>query len=150
VRSGLLGGSIAVVAAVLTAAPAGAAQTLKPRAGHYAGQEAYGTTPLPVSFTVTRSRTRVTKFTAQAEVRGRCSNHITSFQAPTGPMRIDANGRFAARSTNYPQSGVRVRVSGVFTSRAKVRGRISVHIAGQKDCDASRSFHAQRSPTPTS
>jgi hypothetical protein len=115
-----------------------------PRPGRYAGTEAFGTTPLPVKFMVARTRLKVRKFTAQAQVKDGCSNHITSFQTPTGPMSISADGHFSAVSHNYPQKGVRVRVSGVFTSQTKARGHISVRIAKHPECDARRPFHARR------
>jgi hypothetical protein len=136
--------AVAVAIPVLSAVPTAAVSDSKPRAGKYVGKEAFGTTPLPVSFVVSRDRLRVTKFTGQAQARNGCSNHITSFQAPTGPMTIGADGRFKASSHNYPQQGVQVRVTGRFVSRTKARGHISVRIANQPDCNARRSFHARR------
>jgi hypothetical protein len=141
--------TVAVAIPVVSAAPTAAVSESKPRAGKYVGKEAFGNTPLPVSFVVSRDRTRVTKFTAQAQVRDGCSNRITSFQAPTGPMTVGADGRFRARSHNYPQRGVHVRVSGRFVSRTKARGHISVRIAKQPDCDARRFFHARKTHRPT-
>jgi hypothetical protein len=141
--------AVAVAIPLVGAVPTAAVSDSKPRAGKYVGKEAFDNTPLPVSFVVSRDRTRVTKFTAQAQVRDGCSNRITSFQAPTGPMSIGADGRFTARSHNYPQHGVRVRVSGVFVSRTKARGHISVRLAKQPDCNASRFFHARKSQSPT-
>lgn len=147
-RLAVVGAAAAALTVMAGAVPTSAVGDLKPRAGKYLGKEAFGSTPLPVTFTVSRDRTRVTKFTAQAQVRNGCSNHITSFQAPTGPMTVSSDGRFSAKSKNYPQQGVRVRVTGVFTSRTKARGHISVRIAKQKDCDARRVFRAKRSETP--
>jgi hypothetical protein len=139
--------TVVVAVAAGTAAlpvPAGAVAVSGPRPGKYAGTEAFGTTPLPVKFMVSRNRLRVRKFTAQAQVKAGCTNHITSFQAPTGPMSISADGGFSAVSRNYPQNGVRVRVSGIFTSRTKARGHVSVRIAKHPECDARRPFHARR------
>jgi len=137
---------VAVLAAgaVALPLPVSAVGTSQPRSGKYAGTEAFGTTPLPVKFIVSRNRLRVRKFTAQAQVKAGCSNHITSFQTPTGPMSISADGKFSAESRNYPQKGVRVRVSGVFVSGTKARGHISVRIAKHPECNARRVFHAKR------
>jgi hypothetical protein len=135
-----------VCAALAGVVPASATSVARPRAGKYAGQETYNNNPLPVTFNVSRNRKRVMRFSGQAQVKRGCTNHITGFQAPTGPMTITAAGRFSARSTSYPQPGVRVKVTGTFVSRVKARGHISVRIAKPKGCNASRPFTAQRTP----
>jgi hypothetical protein len=146
--------AIAVVGALAvgtppTAALAGTAvPQVRPRPGQYTGQEATGSQPQPVSFTVTANGGKVRDFTAEGVVRTGCPNHIVGFQAPTGPMPV-TRGHFHGVETNYPQRGVRVRVVGTFTSRVKARGRIIVRIAHEKSCDASRRFRVRRkSPSP--
>jgi hypothetical protein len=144
-------GAAALALVSLTAVPAAGTTTITPRAGKYGGHEAFGNNPLPVSFRVPRTKERVVSFNGQAVVQDGCTNHITSFQAPTGPMPIDANGRFAATSTNYPQKGVRVRVTGTFVRANRVRGHISVHIAKTRGCNARRLFvarHVRHTHTP--
>jgi hypothetical protein len=145
-RSGAVGLAACVTLGVVTvgAVPAGGVTQLKPRAGNYIGHETFGDNPLPVSFTVSRDRTRVVDFRGQAAAREGCTNRITSFQAPTGPMPISAAGRFSDTSTNYPQRGVRVKVIGRFISRIRVRGHIRVRIAKMPACTASRLFTARR------
>jgi hypothetical protein len=137
---------LGVCAALAGAVPASATSQARPRAGKYAGQETYNNDPLPVTFNVSRDRKRVMRFSGQAEVKGGCTNHITGFQAPTGPMAITAQGRFSASSRNYPQPGVRVKVTGTFVSRVKAKGHIKVRIAKHPGCTASRPFVAQRTP----
>jgi hypothetical protein len=136
----------AVTVSVVGVVPAAAAGQAKPRAGRYAGQEVYDNNPLPVTFNVSRDRSRVVRFTGQAVTKDGCTNHITSFQAPSGPMTITAAGRFSATSTStsYPQPGVRVKVTGTFVSRLKAKGHISIRISKHRDCNARRPFTAQR------
>jgi hypothetical protein len=138
------------VALAVDVGPAMGDAQLSPKKGQYSGFEVYKSTPIPTQLTVGRHGNRVTSFTGQAQVRDGCENHITSFQAPDGPMPIHADGSFAARSTNYPQDGVRVKVTGTFVSRVKARGHISVRIAGKRDCHARRLFTVRRGPTTTS
>ncbi|HTW21389.1 MAG TPA: hypothetical protein VME70_14395 [Mycobacteriales bacterium] len=122
---------------------ASAATPLGPRAGQYTGQEAASPQPLPVSFTVASSHRRIVAFSAEAEVKAGCKNHITEFQAPTGPMPI-TSGRFTKTSHAYPQKGVAVTVTGHFTSRTTARGRITVRFTKVRGCNASRLFRAHR------
>jgi hypothetical protein len=140
--------SAACVAAVMTAAaavPAGAVTAaISPRPGRYAGFEVSGTTRLPVSFTVSRDRSRIVTFNGQTAVKAGCTNHIKSFEAPSGPIPIAPDGSFAATSRSYPQDGVRVRVSGHFLTRVKARGHISVRVAKVEGCNISRPFTASR------
>jgi hypothetical protein len=140
----------ATVVGVLTAgapitAALGGTKTpqLRPRPGQYSGTEADGSQPQPVSFTVTPNGGKVRDFTGEGIVRTGCPNHIVGFQAPPGPMRV-VRGHFQGVETTYPQQGVRVRVVGTFVSRTRARGRIVVHIAHQKSCDASRKFRVRR------
>jgi hypothetical protein len=135
---------LALAAIASSELPASAGSQDKPRAGSFAGQEANGDNPLPVSFNVPKKRNRVIHFVGQAETKTGCTNHITGFQAPTGPMHIDSNGHFTATSTNYPQDGVTVTVHGGFTSRIKARGHIAVRVAHVKGCNSSRLFTVQR------
>jgi hypothetical protein len=109
--------------------PAAASSQHRPRAGKFAGQERYDSDSLPVTFTVSRDRARVLRFVGQAAVKDGCTNHITGFQAT---------------SKNYPQPGVRVRVTGRFVSRSKARGHVSVRIANSTGCNVSRPFSARR------
>jgi hypothetical protein len=137
----ILAGAAATLAAAL---PAWAVGQAHPRAGKFVGQEVFDKNPLAVSFTVPRARNRVIDFTGQAQVNDGCTNHITGFSAPRGPMPISPRGRFSAVSTNYSQKGVRVKVTGAFPTKTKARGRISVTIAKNPGCNASRRFTAVR------
>jgi hypothetical protein len=137
-----------VVAALAGTVPAAVAGQATPRTGKFVGQEEFGNNPLAVSFTVPKNRQRVLDFSGQAEAKDGCTNHITGFSAPDRPMTITADGHFSAVSRNYPK-GVRVKVTGTFTSRAKARGHISVRIAKLDGCNASRLFTAVRTGPPT-
>jgi hypothetical protein len=139
-----VGLALGLAAVACLAAPASAAAQIKPRAGYFAGQEADRTTPMPVSFTVSKNRKKVVSFTGQAVVKAGCTNNIQSFQAPRAPMPIKAKGRFTRSSTNYPQKGVRVTVTGTFTSATKANGHITIHFANIRGCNASRVFTARR------
>jgi hypothetical protein len=121
-----------------------AVTSVRPRAGSWTGQEKNGTAPSPVSFTVSARGASVTNFSGEAIVRAGCVNHIQGFSAPTGPMPITA-GRFHGVETSYPQRGVRVTVTGTFTTRATVRGHIAIHFKRVDGCDTSRAFTARRS-----
>jgi hypothetical protein len=121
---------------------ADAAPSAPPRPGAWAGQEANGTTPSPVSFTVASLGGTVSNFSGEAIVKTGCTNRIQGFSAPTGPMAI-TNGRFRGVETSYPQHGVRVTVTGTFTARTKARGRIKVHFKRVSGCDAVRPFTAR-------
>jgi len=145
-RSGPVASGVAVcLAAVAGAAiPAAAGTAITPRAGAFSGQETAGANPLPVTFTVAKGRKRVVHFVGQAETRAGCTNHITGFQAPTGPMKINKGAHFTASSSNYPQKGVTVTVTGRFTSPTTARGHISVRIVHVKGCAISRLFTASR------
>jgi len=136
--------SLGLVAGLGTATPASATAQVTARAGHYTGREADKPKPVPVSFTVSANHKRVLSFTAEAEVKAGCKNHLTGFEAPTAPMAIGPAGRFARSSTAYPQKGVVVRVTGRFISATKVTGLISVTLRNVKGCNASRGFTAQR------
>jgi hypothetical protein len=132
--------------------PVTAAPQLIPRAGYYTGHEADKPSPVPVSFVVSKNHKRVRSFTAEAEAKAGCTNHLTGFEAPTGPMLISAAGRFSHTSTNYPQAGVRVTVRGRFTSARTVTGHIIIHFSQVKGCNANRAFAAHRTAVaaPTS
>ena len=136
-----LGIGAAVVGLVV---PASAAPQVAPRAGHYSGSEAVKPSPLPVTFVVSKNRRRVQAFAAEAQVKAGCTNHITEFQAPTGPMPISTAGRFSRSSRAYPQKGVQVTVTGHFTSPTTVSGHITIRLSTVKGCNASRPFSAQR------
>lgn len=141
-RKGVL---IAVAVMVLTGLAANAAQAAAnghPRPGPWAGQEANGTAPSPVSFTVDPSGTTVSDFSGEGIVKAGCTNHIQGFSAPTGPMTI-SNGQFRGVETSYPQRGVRVVVTGNFVSRTKARGRIHIHFKRVDGCEATRRFTAR-------
>jgi hypothetical protein len=131
------------VLATTTIGTANAAQQPRPRAGSYSGQEANGTTPVPVSFTVSKNRNKVVGFSGQAVVKVGCKNHIRSFEAPHAAMAIKG-GRFSGSSTSYPQKGVRVVVTARFTSQVKAKGRIAIRFSRVKRCTVSRSFTAER------
>jgi hypothetical protein len=137
--------SVAVISGLgLSVASAGSSSSVQPRPGPWAGQEANGTTPSPVSFTVGPTGDLVTNFSGEGIVKAGCTNHLQGFSAPTGPMTI-TNGRFRGVETSYPQRGVRVVVTGTFTTRTKARGRIHIHFKRVDGCDATRTFTAQRS-----
>lgn len=136
--------TLGIIAAACLAAPATADTQIKPRAGHFSGQEAFGTTPVPVTFTVSKNRKKVVNFSAQAEVKAGCTNHIQSFQAPFSPMPITTDGHFTGTTTSYPQKGVRVTVTGTFTSAVRAKGRITIHFNRVKGCNANRPFTAHR------
>jgi hypothetical protein len=138
---------VAVLGGVVSAA---AATTATPRAGKYAGAEANGAAPLPVTFVVTPDRTRITSFNGQSAEKDGCTNHIKSFEAPPGPMAISPTGTFSATSTNHAQKGVRVKVTGHFVSQVKARGRISVRVRKVDGCNISRPFTAHRTGPATS
>jgi hypothetical protein len=127
-----------------TAAAAAAAPQVIARAGYYTGQEAFKPSPVPVSFTVSKNHKKVLGFSAEAQVRAGCKNHLTGFEAPTAPMAIGPAGRFSRSSTAYPQAGVTVTVTGRFTSPANVTGHIAIRFARVKGCNASRIFVAHR------
>jgi hypothetical protein len=122
-----------------------AASDTPPRPGAWAGQEANGTSPSPVSFTVGPMGSTVTNFSGEAIVKAGCTNHIQGFSAPTGPMTI-ADGHFRGVERSYPQQGVRVTVIGTFTTRTRARGRINIHFKRVAGCDASHAFTATRIP----
>jgi hypothetical protein len=142
---GLLGvaATLSAAAGVLPAS-ATAGPQVTARAGHYTGHEADKPSPLPVSFTVSANHKRVVSFSAEAEAKAGCKNHLTGFQAPTAAMQIGPAGRFARSSTTYPQPGVRVTVTGRFTTPSKVFGHITIRFARVKGCNASRAFTAKR------
>jgi hypothetical protein len=119
-----------------------AATSGHPRPGPWAGEEANGTAPSQVSFTVEPTGGAVSDFSGEGIVKAGCTNHIQGFSAPTGPMTV-TNGRFRGVETSYPQRGVRVVVTGTFTTRTKARGRIQIHFKRVDGCDAVRRFSAR-------
>lgn len=138
-------GCVALTGAALSGfalAAANAATSPHPRPGPWAGQEANGTAPSPVSFTVDPAGDAVTDFSGEGIVKAGCTNHIQGFSAPTGPMSV-TNGRFRGVETSYPQRGVRVVVTGTFTARTKARGRIQIHFKRVDGCDETRRFTAR-------
>jgi hypothetical protein len=143
-RAVLLGLGVAMTASGWTALPAAAVPQVVPRSGSYIGHEADKPSPVPVSFVVSKNHKRIRSFTAEAEAKAGCTNHLTGFEAPTGPMAIGAAGRFTRTSTNYPQAGVRVTVTGRFTSARTVTGHIRIRFATIKGCNANRVFTAHR------
>jgi hypothetical protein len=146
VRSQVIAVAIGVAAVTTLAGTASAvsAPQVKARPGYYTGQEADKPTPVSVSFTVSKNRKKVLAFSAEAEAKAGCQNHLTGFEAPTAAMAIGPAGRFARSSTSYPQPGVRVTVTGRFTSPTTVSGHIAIHFNRVKGCNANRAFTAQR------
>jgi hypothetical protein len=131
-----------VVTCAAGTATASSAEQVRPRQGHFNGQEANGAQPVPVSFTVSPNHRKVRRFSGEGIVKSGCGNHIVGFQAPSSPMTVTKRGRFRGVETNYPQPGVRVVVVGTFTAKARARGHITVHIADVSGCDATHHFTA--------
>jgi hypothetical protein len=155
VRSGVISVGVAIGVSALAGLsnPAAGATQARPRAGYFAGQEADGSTLMPVHFSVSKNRKKVVAFTAQAIAKAGCTRQLQSVQAPLGPMPIRANGQFRASSTTYPTPGIRVTVTGTFTSPIRARGHIMIHYANGNGCNANRLFTAVRTgasaPPPT-
>jgi hypothetical protein len=157
VRNRLIVVAVGISTGALLAGTAAAlpAPQVKARAGYYTGHEADKPSPVPVTFTVSKNRKKVLNFSAEAEAKAGCTNHLTGFEAPTAPMLIGNAGRFTRSSTSYPQPGVRVTVTGRFTAPTTVTGHIAIRFTRVKGCNANRAFTAQRTaatapaPSPT-
>jgi hypothetical protein len=141
---------LAVLTGVFAAPAFGAARTvgatkIVPRAGTYTSAVAVDVQP--VTFKVPKTGRRITGFIAQVGTKATCKNPITSFSAPVGPMKVNANNHFTARSTNYPiRKGrhITVTVTGTFTSRIAAHGQITVKVTNVKGCNATWPYSVKR------
>jgi hypothetical protein len=121
----------------------------KPKAGHYSGHAAYAT-PVPVTFSVNRKRTKVVNFSSQADVKAGCTAPNPSFETPITPKKISKSGHFKQSYSAYTDASgkpyhVKVTVTGHFTSRTKVSGKFILVSKKYKHCNQTVHWSASRS-----